>query len=68
MRVQWFPCLSSETLCFGNGGTATQQPTYPSSRTRPRQGGEADGLQTLPAQVWACPHGRVPQEHGQQTG
>jgi len=38
------------------------------SRTRPRQGGEADGLQILPAQVWACPHGRVPQEHEQQTG
>jgi len=34
----------------------------------PRQGGEADGLQILPAQVWACPNGRVPQEHGQQIG
>ena len=34
----------------------------------PSQGGKENGLTVLPAQVRACPHGRVPEEHRQQTG
>jgi len=35
---------------------------------KPDEGGEANGLEVLSAQVWACPHGRVFGEHGQQAG
>ena len=33
------------------------------ARPDPSQGGEANGLEVMPAQVRACPHGRVPEEH-----
>jgi len=36
--------------------------------TRPQPGGEEDALAVLPAQVGACPHGCVPEEHRQPTG
>ena len=46
----------------------TQQGVRPpgerQARPDPSQGGEANGLEVLPAQVWACPHGRAPEEHG----
>ena len=34
------------------------------ARPDPSQGGEANGLEVLPAEVRAYPHGRVPEEHG----